>query len=201
MILYNRRFSDFVTQEKDIIMNKRRIFSTIRQEIPNDFSLKILEIGCDKGNFVKALAKEYPSTKGIDINEYAISKGNCSKMYVMDAVNTNFKSSSFDIVYSSHVIEHISDGEGLFREISRILSDEGKVIMVYPFEPIRGLMSLRIAWQTYHNPLMCRKLHVRLYTPSKIIRLIRKLDLKHVNSRLFFANTPQWITILRKRRD
>ena len=50
-----------------------------------------------------------------------------------------FADESFDKIYSFHVIEHIQNLGRVFAEIDRVLPPGGRVLLVYPAEPIRGL--------------------------------------------------------------
>jgi len=47
-----------------------------------------------------------------------------------DIINLPFKDKSFDLVLLRFVVEHISDPEEAFQEINRILSPDGKVLII-----------------------------------------------------------------------
>lgn len=55
---------------------------------------------------------------------------NCLKMNILDM---KFEDNTFDYILSNHVIEHISDEAGFFRECLRVLKPDGKLIITAPY--------------------------------------------------------------------
>ena len=53
-------------------------------------------------------------------------------MYVQDITNITFEDNSFDIVFCSHVLEHVPDDIKAMKELKRILKDNGYAIIVVP---------------------------------------------------------------------
>ena len=97
-----------------------------------------------------------------------------------------------------HVIEHIADAHAALREMRRVLAPGGRILLVYPAEPIRGLYAMPGAWLGFGNPLLARKLHVHNFTPRKIARVAADCGLVHVESGFNFLITPQFMTVLEK---
>ena len=56
---------------------------------------------------------------------------NCLKMNILDM---EFEDNSFDYIFSNHVIEHIDDEAGFFRECLRVLKPEGKLVLTAPYD-------------------------------------------------------------------
>jgi SAM-dependent methyltransferase len=54
-----------------------------------------------------------------------------------DAMNLSFADESFDFVLHNHIIEHVSDDKKVIRECLRVLKNEGKFIMCFPYYPDR----------------------------------------------------------------
>ena len=100
----------------------------------------ILDLGCGYGSFLSFLqSKNYTNVTGVDLSTQEISI--CKKLFtsynfVQDDI-LNFVSSTdtkFDVVYLSHVIEHIKK-EDLFvflEGVKRILSDCGFFVIIAP---------------------------------------------------------------------
>jgi Methylase involved in ubiquinone/menaquinone biosynthesis len=103
-------------------------------------------------------------------------------------------------VYSFHAIEHIVDAAAALREMHRVLRPAGRVLLVYPAEPIRGLYAMPGAWLGFGNPLLARRLHVHRFTPTRMAGLAAECGLAHVRSTLDLLITPQFVTVLRKAR-
>ena len=53
-------------------------------------------------------------------------------MHVQDITNITFEDNSFDIVFCSHVLEHVPDDIKAMKELKRILKDNGYAIIVVP---------------------------------------------------------------------
>lgn len=160
---------------------------------------KVLEVGCNRGFFTKKMQELSPKTYGIDINEKAIAGGLTHNLSVMDATNLEFEDGSFDKVYSSHTIEHVSDPSKMLREIERVLRVGGRAVLVYPAEPIRGLFALRSAWIMFRNPFRAREIHTNNFNPKKIELLIKNSKLEHIESDFSPLMIPQYFTVFQKR--
>jgi SAM-dependent methyltransferase len=162
-------------------------------------SQRLLEIGCGRGWLTQRMQQTHPDTWGVDVNPRAIVHGVTGNLHVMDAVALHFDDQQFDHVYSFHAIEHIPDAVGALREMRRVLVPGGRILLVYPAEPIRGLYAMPGAWLGFGNPFLARKLHVHRFTPSRMARLAARCGLLHVKSALDLLITPQFITVLEKR--
>ena len=109
---------------------------------------KILELGCGTGRFCYLLAKDFLDSEviGIDISENSIKIANSFKdkinqsnisFQIGNLFNTNFKDSSFDVVYNEGVIEHFRlddkpNYEDALKEMVRLSKVGGKVIVAVP---------------------------------------------------------------------
>ena len=196
---YDEMYSEIVSQDRDWLIDKERIRAIIKLELKPIAADRILEIGRNKGEFVKYFQQFAPETYGIDINKSAVRNKVTEKIFLMGATKMGFKDGFFNKIYSSHTIEHISESSKLFSEINRLLKPNGRVVLIYPFELFRGMAALRTAWQSTGSIFKAKKLHVHTYCPKKIKRLINDKDMVHIYSKLFFARTPQWLTVLEKK--
>lgn len=100
----------------------------------------ILDLGCGYGSFLSFLqSKKYTNVTGVDLSTQEISI--CKRLFksynfvqedILNFVsNTNQK---FDVVYLSHVIEHIKK-EDLFvflEGVKRMLNDQGIFVIIAP---------------------------------------------------------------------
>ncbi len=82
--------------------------------------------------------------------------------------------------------------------MQRVLVPGGRILLVYPAEPIRGLYAMPGAWLGFGNPLLARRLHVHKFTPRRIRALAARCGLVHVESAFDFLITPQFMTLLEK---
>jgi ubiquinone/menaquinone biosynthesis C-methylase UbiE len=172
----------------------RRIMRHLR---PSD-GQRLLEVGCGRGWLTQRMQERFPATYGVDVNPRSIVHAVTANLHVMDAVALEFDDEQFDHVYSFHAIEHIVDADAALREMHRVLRPAGRVLLVYPAEPIRGLYAMPGAWLGFGNPLLARRLHVHKFTPARIARLAAACGLAHVQSTLDLLITPQFVTVLQK---
>ncbi|MDD5644142.1 MAG: class I SAM-dependent methyltransferase [bacterium] len=98
----------------------------------------VLEMGCGVGNNVRWLAERFPEVKflGSDISEigisYALRKINGLKnldFVVDDIQNSNLKNGEFSLIISQSVLEHLTDYRKALRECSRLLDNNGKIVI------------------------------------------------------------------------
>nr|WP_320119597.1 class I SAM-dependent methyltransferase [uncultured Marinifilum sp.] len=100
---------------------------------------KLLDIGCGIGGPCRLLAEEFNcTTTGLDLSkEYintaiALSKLvglNTSTNFIHgDALNLPFKNNSFNVVWTQHLLVNINNRDKLFREIERVLTNNGTLV-------------------------------------------------------------------------
>ena len=159
---------------------------------------RLLEIGCGRGWLTQRMQEICPATYGIDVNPKSIAHGVADNLATMDAVELRYDDEQFDHVYSFHAIEHIVDAGDAIREMARVIVPGGRILLVYPAEPVRGLYAMPGAWIGFGNPFLARQLHVHAFTPRKIRALAEQCGLAHVESALEFFITPQFMTVLEK---
>lgn len=159
---------------------------------------KILEIGCGRGFTVKKIQEICPQTYGVDINPNSIEKGVAKNLQVMDAQQLAFDNENFDKVYSFHTIEHVPNPQKMLSEIERIVRPGGKVLLVYPAEPVRGLFSIPAATILFKNPFRTREIHLHKLNPKCIQEFLMNSKLRHVQSKFSLFSSPQYFTVLQK---
>lgn len=108
-----------------------------------DFNGKrFLEVGCGLGGFSIHIAKRGAKVIGVDISKKAIHEAkkltkklnvqNQVDFIVADAQSLPFKDQVREIVVCSEVLEHVSNYEKAFGEISRVTKRSGYVCLTVP---------------------------------------------------------------------
>lgn len=103
--------------------------------VPNKGDV-ILVAGAGRGDEAYHICKIYQQkTIGVDINiqtrdEFSIVK----KLYLLnqDLAALAFKSNSFSLIYSYHVLEHVSDPVAILQELKRVLHPQGVLFIGFP---------------------------------------------------------------------
>lgn len=103
--------------------------------------LKILEIGAGSGWQSKVFSNLGHEVHAIDLEDGTYSKHEAWPIKVYDGSNIPFETGSFDIVFSSNVLEHIPHVVLFQKEIHRVLKDDGLVIHILP----------SVAWRFWTN--------------------------------------------------
>lgn len=95
---------------------------------------KILDLGCDDGQWTKKLAEKVQTNKifGVEIVKNRAQKAkNLGVKVALSDLNNKlpYKNESFDIIHANQVIEHINDTDTFTSEIYRILKPGGYAII------------------------------------------------------------------------
>jgi SAM-dependent methyltransferase len=190
------RSEKYALLEKPIEI-ERHLQRVIRHLAPAEHD-RILEVGCGRGFLARRVQSYSTGTQGIDVNPESVRHGVARNLRVMDVAHLDFEDAAFDKIYSFHAIEHLPDLGSALGEMARVLRPGGRLLLVYPAEPIRGLFAVPSAVRMFRNPLRARQLHVHKLTPRRLRRLIRAADLplQHVRSELTLLLMPQFVTLL-----
>jgi ubiquinone/menaquinone biosynthesis C-methylase UbiE len=157
---------------------------------------KILDVGCSRGFYVRAMEAYTADVIGVDNSEVSISNAVTSKVELGEATNLRFADGTFDKVFSLHTIEHVPDPGALLSEIGRVLKPGGMAIIVYPWELFRGMQAIGAATRLYRNPLRAGRVHLHRLTPQALQELARGTGLDYRESRFVPAVGLQFMTIL-----
>ncbi len=100
----------------------------------NKENAKLLDIGCGRGDMLKAFEKNNYSVYGIDISKESVEL--CHPINVQN-VNLEDKSfdyneKNFDVVFSKSLIEHLDNPLNFIHSCKKLLSDEGCLIIMTP---------------------------------------------------------------------
>ncbi|HEY2498195.1 MAG TPA: class I SAM-dependent methyltransferase [Candidatus Angelobacter sp.] len=92
----------------------------------------VLELGSGTGIQLKAISKLAKSAVGIDLKNGDYSSHRIANVLDYDGATIPFPDSSFDLIFSSNVLEHLTDEERLYSEMARVLRPGGTAIHVVP---------------------------------------------------------------------
>ena len=103
--------------------------TTALEAFTDQKNLKILEIGGRDGYQAKLISKKDYDVTSIDINPidpqfFPVQKGTISQL--------KFQENSFDIIYSSNMLQEIQNIEETFKEMKKILKKDGIIIHIVP---------------------------------------------------------------------
>lgn len=131
---------------KDYIKTMRTI-SGVKQKVSREFILrnlpnlggkKILDLGCGAGDDIEQYEKmDCEGVYGLDSSELMVDEAkktikNPEKILWGDIESVPFEDKFFDIVICRHSLHYLASFETAYKEIARILNDNGIVIITVP---------------------------------------------------------------------
>jgi len=141
---------------------------------------RIIDVGCGKGRFLRALKRRFPTSHlyGLDISEKMLS-------YCPDGTETicgnildiRLPDDSFDCVYCVEALEHAVRIESAVREMVRLLKPGGKIIIIDKNIAKLGQMELE-PWE-------------RWFSPREIIELLRRYGVQARHKLIAYENHVQ----------
>ena len=172
---HDRRYSEdkrkILSPIYDFAKNSKTLFNDIVTNInPGD---NILEIGCGTNTISKKIVDMGANITIIDISEKAIEIAkqhfqegiiNISCV-VMDAENLKFNDNSFDLVYGSGILHHLSIEKAII-EIKRVLKKDGKAVF---YEPLGHNIFINI-FRYFTPKLRTKDEHPLLMEDLKLIK-------------------------------
>ncbi|MDY6986995.1 MAG: class I SAM-dependent methyltransferase [Thermodesulfobacteriota bacterium] len=87
----------------------------------------------------------------------------CSAMIEMDITNIPFPDNEFDVIYASHVLEHIQDDMKAMRELHRVLAPHGWAILQVPILAEKTFEDPTVKSPENRERLFGQNDHVRIY--------------------------------------
>lgn len=92
-------------------------------------------------------------------------------MVRMDITDIQYPDQTFDVIYCSHVLEHVPDDKKAMREFARVLKDGGWAILLVPITSETTLEDLSFVDPAERRSAFGQEDHVRAYGPDYVDRL------------------------------
>jgi SAM-dependent methyltransferase len=162
---------------------------------------QVLENGCGVGMYLKHLEPHTGSIIGV---EYELDRAQAAHVISPLVINAAcedlpFPATSFDVILSHEVLEHVHDDRHAVEEMVRVLKSGGVIVLFvpnlgYPFETHgvywRGRYHFGNIPLVHYLPSGWRRRiapHVRAYSSSDLRRLFSNLPVKVVEKRIIFG--------------
>lgn len=150
---------------------------------------KLLDVGSGEGGLVIALNLKSVNAYGIDLGKENIEISNLraqrnsihsSLFSISDAARLPFADSTFDIVISNKVLEHIKEQQIAIKEISRVLKGGGIFYLSVPNKWffIEGHVSM---WFPHWMPMAIRKPYLKKFRGAKAVDVNYLSDIHHLS--------------------
>lgn len=168
--------------------------------------MKVLDIGCGRGEMVLFTAKNKAIAYGIDYSKPAIQLANIvknkqkkeikNKMHfeLMDAKGLKFGDSSFNLVILTDVVEHLYDDEldVVFSEIYRVLKKGGMLVV----HTAPNKLFNEITYKYYSYPVSTFLVNFWNFTTRREYPNISKPELLRTSShQIMHVNEPTYFSL------
>ena len=171
------------------------------QAAGNRINGQILENGCGVGMYVEKLSAFGGRVIGLEYDLERATEAGINSDEIINAAGEfiPLPSSTFDLILSHEVIEHVQDDRAAIREMIRVLKPGGRIVVFcpnrgYPFE------THGIFWKGkyyFGNKLFINYLpralrnklapHVRVYSTSDLQKLFDGLPVKFIECTVIFG--------------
>lgn len=152
-------------------------------------SCKLLEIGCAKGEFLDRLPSSFQKC-GVEINQvaYQYVKEHCKDIEIhnvrIDSSDfDNFSLGEYEVIVMWHVFEHVDNPKIFVRNLSRLLSKDGIVVLDIPNRNSIGFNLSKRAWFHLDAPR-----HLFHYTYDSLRLLLESYNLEIIDYSGNFAD-------------
>lgn len=137
---------------------------------------RALDLGCGEGDFTALLARAGANVIGADVAEAALARARAAHPGLAFSLVSlegplPFEDSSFALVWSSEVIEHVADTARWLSEVRRVLAPGGRLLLT---TPAHGRVAIAVRGvEHYSHPLGD---HLHLYTRRSLLDLLADFD-------------------------
>ena len=167
------------------------IIKYVKKLTKEEKSIRILDYGCGGGRLITYLRiLGYKNLNGVDVksqkemsNLNAIHNNmgfDCDVFFTYDGNTLPFDDTSFDVIVSQQVLEHVKDVEKYFSECKRILSPKGKILLDFPHRLVPFDTHTRM-WFVHYLPVKIRGYFYNKYRDNRADYYSMTLNLKYMS--------------------
>lgn len=145
-------------------INSRRIVALLESLRPRVAGVRLLDVGCGVGGFVRAATTTGWDAVGIDLSESALA---ICRRFALPCSNTNFFDrrlgrARYDVIVMSELIEHVPQPTTFLRRAHELLAPGGLVYVTTPNWRALGRILLKDEWRVIQPG------HLSYFTPHTL---------------------------------
>lgn len=159
---------------------------------------RVLEVGAGRGLLARGMERLGWDITAVESNPHAVDTRVTDAVRLMAAESLEFPDSGFDALVSAHTIEHIPDLDRALGEMTRVVRPGGRLLFIYPAEPVRGSWALWSAVTVHHDPRRARDIHCHRLWPSKLERLAAPWGLSPLRHGFKLTPLSEFVSMFRR---
>lgn len=125
----------------------------------NSSPVRIADIGCGKGAYLKNLIRKYPEGKyaAVDLSETVMGYIGCQEIETKQGTLTDipYDDDAFDFVYTCEALEHAVDIESAIREMARVTRPGGMIAIIDKNKDMLGYFEIDEWEQWFDEQELC----------------------------------------------
>jgi Methyltransferase domain len=118
-----------------------------------------------------SLGPKFKAARNIDYLSSDLNPARLGAMVKMDITDIQYPDNSFDVIYCSHVLEHVPDDRKAMRELARVLKPSGWAILAVPILREKTFEDPNVTSDADRERVYGQRDHVRVYGPDFADRL------------------------------
>jgi SAM-dependent methyltransferase len=132
---------------------------------------RVLDVGCGSGQTLLLLRELGWKVEGVDLDETAVQAARLRGLDVRVGTleSLHYKEGSFEAVTMSHVLEHVADPAGLFRQAHHVLTPGGRLVVTTPNANSLGHRRFGAGWRGLEPPR-----HFQIFTRASLWELAKR---------------------------
>jgi SAM-dependent methyltransferase len=171
--------------------NFRNWMRTELEGLPH--SKEVLEVGCGDASFTKSLAECSPRVTAIDISADQIAlnaRAHPEIAFIQHDVAERFpfEDETFDVIWCSEVLEHLFDPGFALREMHRVMTTGGKLLITVPYHGLfKNVLIALFRWDEHFAP---DNPHIRFFTRNTLGHLVASAGFHQIETRTCGMDKP-----------
>ncbi|MBS1490093.1 MAG: class I SAM-dependent methyltransferase [Bacteroidetes bacterium] len=156
----------------------------------NSTGLKILDIGCGTGDFLKEMKENSWTAMGVEPSETARLKAQEKELKIVKHID-EIEGDTFSAITLWHVLEHLHNPNEYLKKIYSLLSSSGKLIIAVPNLESYDANHYKEYWAAYDVPR-----HLWHFNKTTIKKMIEQygFELKEIKPLKFDSFYVSWLS-------
>jgi len=157
------------------IKNKLQL---IQKTIGRTTNIRLLDVGCGTGEFLAGCQQAGWTVKGVEPSPEAKKQAESNHALSVEGEEwLQTTTERYDVITLWHVLEHVHDLNERVQQLSRIITDDGIVIIAVPNNTSQDAATFGKNWAAWDVPR-----HLYHFTPQSIKELFKKHGFIHIGS-------------------